>query len=328
MAKTLLLYSSRPEDRVFAEEAGRIADLEVKVCEGLSELVAEIQSGDPGAILIDASSEERFAGFEKAIQEEIGIFNEKANTNLFHYLSSQDLELSKFLAQSPLFGSFVLRKFSTPEAARAAAGRYGYVIAATLKERAFGLKSFFSAKSQIQVIRLKKSNQKQQIVEAIRAYLLKAKYPSRMANVIANAIDELVMNAIFAAPTDEFGKRILDSTPRDSVFELNGKQEVEVCVAFDGRQVGICAADQYGAIDKEKLLRHLSTVYTDDQYKVRSAVAGAGIGLSTTFRHGGSLVFTCEKNTRTEVAVIFERFDSYREFKDQFRFVCTQFYFS
>ena len=60
---------------------------------------------------------------------------------------------------------------------------------------------------------------------------------------------------------------------------------------------------------------------------MKMSIAGAGIGLATTFRGGGSLIFMSEKNSRTEVCVIFERLDNIREFKDQFRYVLNQFYY-
>jgi len=59
---------------------------------------------------------------------------------------------------------------------------------------------------------------------------------------------------------------------------------------------------------------------------MKMSTAGAGIGLATTFRNGGSLLFLCEKNSKTEVCVIFERLDNIREFKDQFRYIVNQYY--
>jgi hypothetical protein len=76
-----------------------------------------------------------------------------------------------------------------------------------------------------------------------------------------------------------------------------------------------------------KLLSHISKIYTEEEYKVRSSNAGAGIGLATVFRSGGSFLFVSENQVRTEVTVFFRRMDSFREFKDQFRFISTQFYF-
>jgi hypothetical protein len=54
--------------------------------------------------------------------------------------------------------------------------------------------------------------------------------------------------------------------------------------------------------------------------------AGAGIGLASIFRSGGSICFACEKEVKTEVTVLFKKTDNFREFKDQFKFIATQFY--
>jgi hypothetical protein len=74
-------------------------------------------------------------------------------------------------------------------------------------------------------------------------------------------------------------------------------------------------------------MAHISKVYTNEEYKVRSTVAGAGIGLATVFQSGGSFFFSSDNHVQTEVTVFFRRTDSYRDFKDQFKFLATQFYF-
>ncbi len=327
MAQTLILVSNRPDDVVFAQKIAETAELEFVQSVDLMQIADLIKEKDVGAIFVDFGTEPGFRAFESAIHDQVGLFSDRVNTNRFHYLSDLDLEERKFLTESPLFGNFVLRKYSGPDKAAKAGIRYSYVVKATLLERAFGIRNFFHPKSQVQTIQMKRSTQKQQVVEALRAYLIKAKYPTRMANTIANAVDELIMNAIFAAPTDATGRRIYEQTPRDTDIELSDRASIDVSIAFDGVQVGICATDQYGSIDKEKVLRHLSTVYKDEQYKMKVSVAGAGLGLATTFRTGGSLLFLSEKNSKTEVCVIFERLDNIREFKDQFRYIVNQFYY-
>ncbi len=327
MAQSLILVSSRSDDVVFAKKIAETAGLEFVQTVDLHEVAAIIKEKEVGAIFVDFVNEAGFRAFESAIHDQVGLFSDRVNTNHFHYLSDLDLEERKFLTESPLFGNFIFRKYNGPDKATKAGIRYAFVVKATLLERAFGIRNFFHPKSQVQTIQMKRSTQKQQVVEALRAYLIKARYPTRMANTIANAVDELIMNAIFAAPTDTTGRRTYEQTPRDTDIELEGKAQIDVSIAFDGIQVGICATDQYGSIDKEKVLRHLSTVYKDDQYKMKTSIAGAGLGLATTFRTGGSLLFLSEKNSTTEVCVIFERLDNIREFKDQFRYVVNQFYY-
>jgi hypothetical protein len=327
VAQILILVSNRPDDMAFAQKVAEIAGLEVLQTVDLLKVTDTIKEGDVGAVFVDFVNEAGFRAFESAIHNDVGLFSDRLNTNRFHYLSDLDYEERKFLADSPMFGNFVFRKFKDAEKAKKAGNRYGYVVRATLMERAFGIRNFFHPKSQVQTITMKRSTQKQQVVEALRSYLIKAKYPTRMANTIANAVDELIMNSIFAAPTDTLGRRTYEQTPRDADIALEGKSQIDVSIAFDGTQVGISTSDQFGSIDKEKVLKHLATVYKDEQYKMKMSVAGAGIGLATTFRNGGSLIFICEKNARTEVCVIFERLENVREFKDQFRYNVNQYYY-
>jgi hypothetical protein len=110
-------------------------------------------------------------------------------------------------------------------------------------------------------------------------------------------------------------------------MKLEGRHEVEMQVGYDGEYVGITATDLFGSIDKIKLLTHISKIYTEEEYRVKTTVAGAGIGLATVFRSGGSFFFVSEAQVRTEVTVFFRRTESFRDFKDQFRFISTQFYF-
>ena len=181
--------------------------------------------------------------------------------------------------------------------------------------------------AKIQVVKLQATNQKQDAVEAVKNYLLAVKFQSRMAAVIANSVDELLMNAMFDAPVDEVGRTLYDSTARSTVIKLDGKNAVEMHVGYDGEYVAISAVDLFGSLDKVKLLKHISKIYTDEEYRVKTQVAGAGIGLATVFRSGGSFFFVSESRVKTEVTVFFRRTENFREFRDQFRFLSTQFYF-
>jgi hypothetical protein len=324
VSNSILLISSLPDDRTFASEAATTAGLTLLTADGPKEGALMISKEEPVTILVDASTEAQYMDFENAIQETIGIFSEKINPNAIHFLSSAPLEDVFYLIRSPLFGHFVFRNYGIP----AAAGQhYGRIIHATLAERAFGLKELLKPEAKIQVVKLKNTAQKQRAVEAVRNYLMSAKFQTRMATAVANAVDELLMNAMFDAPVDDLGRPTLTSTPRSSVFELTGKQEVELHVGYDGTYVGLMAVDQYGSLDKSKLLSHMSKLYTDSEYRIKNAVASAGLGLAMAFRSGGSFFFVSENKTRTEVTVFFRRTDNFREFRDQFRFISSQFYF-
>ncbi len=322
--KTLLLISARPEDQAFAAEVALTAGLSLRTVADPKEGAATIAEEHPAVILVDTSTEEQYVAFENAIQETVGLFSDKINANSIHFLSSENLEKVQYLVQSPLFGHFVMRNYGNP---KESGNHYGRIVASTFNERAFGMQRLLREGSKVQVIKLQLTTQKQDAVEAIKNYLLAAKFQSRMATVIANAVDELLMNAMFDAPTDDLGRSLFSSTARTATIKLEGRHAVEMHVGYDGRYVAVAAIDLFGSLDKAKLLSHISKIYTEEEYKVKTSVAGAGIGLATVFRSGGSFFFVSESRARTEVTVFFRRTDSFREFKDQFKFLSTQFYF-
>jgi hypothetical protein len=324
LKKNLLLISTRPEDQAFAAEVATIAGLTLRQANTAAEGAGIIARDEPVVIFVDAPSEAQYQVFENAVQESVGLFSDKINSNAIHFLSSSDLSEVKYLIQSPLFGHFINRNYQDP---KESGQHYGRVVAASLMERSFGLSHLLKPGTKIQVVKLSLTSQKQNAVEAIKAYLLAAKFQSRMCAVVANAVDELLMNAMFDAPIDDLGKPTLSATPRSTVIKLEGKHQVEMHVGYDGKYVGVSAVDYFGSLDKQKLLSHISKIYDKEEYKVRTVVAGAGIGLATVFRSGGSFFFVSESRMKTEVTVFFKRTDNFREFKDQFRFISTQFYF-
>lgn len=324
MAKTLLLISDKNDDLTFAIEVAIAAGLSLKHAKDPVEGATLIAQEEITIVLADASSEAQFQALENAIQESVGLFSDKINANAIHFISSEDLENVKYLIQSPLFGHFILRNSVD---SKKSGQHYGRIVKATLAERAFGLTSLLAQGAKVQVVKLALSSQKNEAVEAIKTLLMSAQFNSRMATVIATAVDELLMNAMFDAPVDELGKQKYASTPRSTVLKLDGPAAVEMHVGYDGEYAAITAVDHYGSLDKNKLLAHISKMYVDEEYKVKTNVAGAGIGLGQVFRAGGSFFFVSESRVRTEVTVFFRKTGSYREFRDQFRFLSTQFYF-
>ena len=324
MAKSLLLISDRPDDNLFAGEVAKAAGLSLLTAKN-SVLGAEI-IGNEGVpvVLVDASTEKHYQSFEMAVQDTIGLFSDKISGTAIHFISSEDLERVPYVIQSPLFGNFITRSYGNPADAGA---HYGRLVTAMSSKRAFGLKQLLDPTAKIQIVKLQKSTQKQDAVEAVRTFLIAAKFQTRMASVIANAVDEVLMNSIFDAPIDDVGRPLYKLTNRNAEVRLDGKNAVEMHVGFDGKYVAISSIDLFGSLDKANLLAHISKVYTHDEYKVKGTVASAGIGLATVYRTGGSLFFVSESRTRTEVTVFFKRSDNFREFKEQFRFVATQFYF-
>ncbi len=323
--KSILLISDRSDDLEFATEAASVSGMQLVSKKTAAEGVESIAKDLHRFVIVDATTPAHYDRFEKEFAEKVGLFSEQIDPSGIHFLSSENLENVPYIVGSPVFGSFVLRNYGN---VREAGQHYGHILSSMASDRAFGLEKLLKPGTRIQTIKLQSTSQKAGAVDAIRNYLLAAKYKSRMATIISNAVDELLMNSMFDAPVDASGRQIYASTPRSTVIGLDGKASVEVQVGFDGNYIAITAIDHFGSLDKARLLAHISKIYTEDEYKVKTASAGAGIGLATVFRSGGSFLFSSESGCRTEVTVFFKRVDSFKEFRDQFRFIATQFYFT
>ncbi len=321
MINTLLLVSDNLEDHAFATEVAKVSGLALKAVSKPLEAVEFVAAHGVCAIFYEIASESAFREFEDLVQEKIGLFSDHLDPNNVHFLCTENLDRCLYLLQSPLFGNFVLRNYGDPKVSGAIYGRTLRTQKNTGKQ---GLGSFLKPGAHLQIVHLASSLQKLEAVEATKKYLQAAKFQTRTSLVIANAVDELIMNAIFDAPVDDEGKMIYNSLPRSAELALAGRAAVEMQLGFDGICVGISVTDQYGSLDKARMLKLVSKSYAADDYKVRLTTASAGIGLATVFRLGGSFVIRSQAKKKTEVTVLFQKTANYRDFKDQFRFLVTQ----
>jgi hypothetical protein len=320
---TITLLSSKSDDKAFFEGAAKLAGLPF-VHVPNPEAACDALIADHSTILVfDAASKEAYQAFEKALSEKIGLFSEVVNANHIFAVCPGALHEAPYLIQSDVCGHFIERSFT--EESKAIMGR---LFSQALAERAFGLEKYFGPVAKTQILTVTKSSQKKAIVESLRDHLLKIGFKSRMAAVIATATDELIMNAIFDAPVDEMGKHIYAQTPRSTELALAGKNIVEVKIGFDGKVFGLSVSDQHGSLNKKKLLaQHLGKSYMVNEYETRTTTVGAGLGLATVYRNCGGMIFSCESGGRTEVTLFFNKTDSFKDFKDQFRFLSTFTYF-
>lgn len=321
--KHILLLSDHPDDASFLAELCQFAQAKLKVARDAKDAVDFLTENACTAIFIDVSRPENLKNFESEGQRRLGLFSDRLQPNLIHFMSDRDLSENRDVILSPLFGNYYQRLADDVEQN---AKLYGRFVLAGEEKSTHDLKHFLSDRCAIQKIQLTNTAQKQEAAEAVRQYLIAAKIPARISNIITNAVDELLMNALFDAPCDEFGKTLYSATARDQARNLKPEEMVTMSVGFDGFYVGISVADGFGSIDRSRLLNHVSTNYRDQDYQIRAGQAGAGLGISNIHNSGGSLIYHCEAQVKTEATLLYRAYPSYKEFKNQFKFFSAKFY--
>lgn len=323
MAKTILLISDRAEDASFLAEVSQVNGCKVHIVPDAKKAVDFIAAEDCTAIFMDLDQAKVLSEFEMEAQKRFGLFSDRVQPQKFHFISDHPLHENRSSIQSPFFGSFYQRPESDLEIN---ANFYARFVQASEQMSTHDLKHFMNEKGAVQEVTLTETDQKQEAAEAVRQYLIKGQVPARVANIVANTVDELLMNALFDAPCDEFGKPLFTSTARDTSRKLASNELVKMSIGFDGFFVGISVTDQYGSVDRARLLSHVSMNYKNREYMIKQGQAGAGLGLANILQSGGSLIFHCESGAKTEVTLLYRVFPSYRNFKSQFRFFSAKFY--
>ena len=323
MGKNILLMSDYPEDVSFLTQVSVANEAKLHLAPTVGKAIEFLAAEECSAIFIDVTKTKKLNEFELEAQQRFGLFADQIQHQKFHFISETPLYENRDVIKSPFFGSF----FQRPKDGVEETGQfYGRFVSASEQMSTHDLKHFLSNKGTVQSVGIDHTDQKQEAAEAVRQYLIKAKVPARVSNIIANTVDELLMNAIFDAPVDEFGKVLYSATSRNQPRALNGREKVMMSIGFDGFYVGVSVTDQFGSVDRNRLLSHVSMNYKNRDYTPKQGQAGAGLGIATINYSGGSLVYHCENGSKTEVTLLYRVYPSYREFKNQFRFFSAKFY--
>lgn len=274
-------------------------------------------------IFVTIDGEIEYFAFEKLIHDRVGLYSDFVEPNRIFFLGDKEFSELPFLASSPLFGNYIKRLKEDVEDSQI---EFLCRIAKSVEEKnTSSLKSFLKSGTDIQTVSLHESIQKSQAVEAVRNFLLGIQIPTRVASLMANISDELMMNGMFDAPVDELGRQIYASTPRTTALSLDDKSRVDLSVAFDGNYAGLSVRDRYGSVDKSRILKHLSREYKGKEYKIKVSVAGAGIGLATLLNSGASLLISVRDGEQTDVSVVFRKPENFRDMKRQIQVLMVQF---
>ena len=130
---------------------------------------------------------------------------------------------------------------------------------------------------------------------------------STMLDRVRIVAEELMMNAIYDAPLDGFGKPIFNHLPRTETVDLERDQWGEFRFACDGTLAAISVADPFGGFQLQTLIDYLERNYNSNGESVQIAgKGGAGRGLHQIVESSDLVVFNVVDGVRTEVIAFFD----------------------
>ncbi|MSP61256.1 MAG: ATP-binding protein [Myxococcales bacterium] len=133
----------------------------------------------------------------------------------------------------------------------------------------------------------------------------------RVAELAGEVAHELVMNALYDAPTDENGQPRHAHDRRAGIRLSDGDAATLRC-ACDGAHVAIEAEDRFGRLTRDHLFASLLRGLRGEQ---DHSGGGAGLGLFIAWRSSSALHFDVEPGARTRVTALLDLDADLRDFR-------------
>ena len=223
-----------------------------------------------------------------------------------------ELEHATHLA---VFGHHLIRRYADPMP-----GIITRVIKASTMPDPFGIAKFAPAGVPIRKITLTESRHRTATIEALQNLYAKKGLPPGIVSNMAQAIDELLMNAIFDAPVDEHGFNYRKTVDRSSPLRLGTREAVTLELAEAPDHIIVSVADNFGSLDKETVMGFIRKDYASENYRSKANTVGAGLGVYGMTQSGQSLLFMSKPKERTEVLLYVPYTKSMKAYRNAFRF--------
>jgi hypothetical protein len=191
----------------------------------------------------------------------------------------------------------------------------GATVAKILSRDIFGLDKYLAAGASIRTFAVRKSDDRDAIVDEAEALACASGCHGEIARGAATAAEELLTNALYDAPTDVAGKPRYAHFERAIPVELGSGEAIEFQLAFDGQRIGMSAKDPFGSLTPERVVDILSRCFLRTSYEIPEDGGGAGLGLYFIFNLVQHFVINIAPGRMTEAIGLFQVSSSMRRFK-------------
>ena len=315
----ILLVSEQPEDLPFCQELAKQLPTTLEKVSTLEFLTAKLL--DKPFVFLDAD-------FGKSISDIVArqmglIISQHARPERVFILANEPLSSGSWLGDATFFGHYLLRRFNPP-----ALDIVTRLALSSLNFNLGTLTEICNRGASVQKITIKKLKQKAVAVEAIHSTLKKRGIPARICANVAQAADELMLNALYDAPRDATGKayrkEISADPEHEEFFELNPQEQITLEMASHADYFSVCIHDHFGTLNRKSVQSVLKKDYQKNELAVAkpAKVGGpsAGLGTYDIFKSGLSLLFAVKPGVETQAWIFVPYAESYKKFRGTFQY--------
>ncbi len=166
---------------------------------------------------------------------------------------------------------------------------------------AFGLEKYIAWGAEVRSYTLEDARDREAAVSALAKDVVSVGLPDRVASLVSVIADELIANALYAAPLDDSGTRFRRDEPRDRPRVLTGREVVTVRWATDARYLAIEVRDRWGSMDARGVGARLAA-----GGKQANASTEGGMGLPLAYACCNQFVVGTAPSALTEVIALLD----------------------
>ena len=170
----------------------------------------------------------------------------------------------------------------------------------------FGLEKYLNVGVEVKELPVTKSTEREALNQNMRDHFSKLGGRGSVLDNVAVVVEELLMNAIYDAPTDISGRPLYNKLPRSTPVELKPNEQGLFRMATDGTLLGISVEDPFGALTGKVILDYLNRCYADHAGEIQDGKGGAGRGIHQIVENSEFVVFNVQPRRRTEAMAFFD----------------------
>lgn len=163
------------------------------------------------------------------------------------------------------------------------------------------------------------SRQKDALLAAVANYADGLGIGRRLVHVAESVADELIMNAVYNAPTDDEGERPYAARPRTEPVDLGDHEHATFTFACDGRHLVLAMRDPFGSLTGETVRSYLHRCFAMGRDQIEAKSGGAGIGLYFIVEALNKIIINISPGRGTEVIGLIDVSGSFRDYAETYK---------
>jgi hypothetical protein len=165
---------------------------------------------------------------------------------------------------------------------------------------AFGVEKYMAWGAEVRSYQLEDARDRDTAVATLAKDVVAVGLPDRIGSLVSVIADELIANALYAAPVDANGTRIRAGEPRDTARPLVGRDVVTMRWATDARYLAIEVRDRWGSLDASSIAARLAAGAK------QTGDTGTGMGMSLAYACCNQFVVDSAPGQLTEVIALID----------------------